>query len=65
MRTTFFKLWVHGIFHIAENSVLIDPELEPLLHLEIEKRLIEQGSEVAAVNGTPDHVQGNTHAART
>ncbi len=56
MRTTFFKLWVHGIFHIAENSVLIDPELEPLLHLEIEKRLIEQGCEVAAVNGTPDHV---------
>jgi putative transposase len=56
MRTTFFKLWVHSIVHVAENSVLIDPLLEPLLYLEIEKRLIEQGCEVAAIRGQADHV---------
>lgn len=56
MRTTFFKLWVHGIIHVAENSVLISPHLEPLLYIEIEKRLIEQGCDVAAVCGFADHV---------
>lgn len=35
---------------------MIQPELEKLFHLEIEKRLIEQGCEVAAVNGSTDHV---------
>ena len=56
MRTTFFKLWVHAIFHINENSVLIDPDLESLFYLEIEKRFVEQGCEVAIVNGNLDHV---------
>lgn len=56
MRTTFFKLWVHAIFHTHDDSVLIDPDLESLLYFEIEKRFIEQGSEVAIVNGQSDHI---------
>lgn len=56
MRDTFFKLWIHGIIHVAENSVLIDPHLEPLLYIEIEKKLIDQGCDVAAVCGFADHV---------
>jgi putative transposase len=56
MRNTFFKLWVHTILKTEDGTVTIDPNLEPLLHLEIEKRLIEQGCEVAAINGDSDHV---------
>lgn len=56
MRSTFFKLWVHCILHIAENSIVIHPELEPLLYLEIEKRFKEQGCEVVALNGMSDHI---------
>jgi putative transposase len=56
MRNTFFKLWVHTILKTEDGSGIIQPELESLLYLEIEKRLIEQGCEVAAVNGETDHV---------
>jgi putative transposase len=56
MRNTFFKLWIHTILKTEDGTCTIQPELEPLLHLEIEKRLIEQGCEVAAVNGGCDHV---------
>ena len=56
MRDTFFKLWIHTILKIEDGGVTIQPELEPLLHHEIEKKLIEQGCEVAAVNGHFDHV---------
>jgi putative transposase len=56
MRDTFFKLWVHTILKTEDGTGIIQQELEPLLHLEIEKRLIEQGCEVAAVNGDLDHV---------
>jgi putative transposase len=56
MRNTFFKLWVHTILKTEDGTGMIDSELESLLHLEIEKRLIEQGCEVAAVNGDSDHV---------
>ena len=56
MRNTFFRLWVHGILKVAEDSVCISPDLEPMFYIEIEKRLIEQGCEVAAVGGRSDHV---------
>lgn len=56
MRNTFFKLWVHGILTIEPEHSLIYPELEPIFHLEIEKRFIEQGCEIAAVGGREDHV---------
>ena len=56
MRNTFFKLWIHGILHIADNCVLIDPSLTLLFYNEIEKRLLEQGCEVKAINGQQDHI---------
>jgi putative transposase len=56
MRNTFLKLWIHTILKTNDGSITIQPELESLLYLEIEKRLIEQGCEVAAVNGDSDHV---------
>lgn len=56
MRNTFFKLWVHGIIKTEPEHALIFPELEPLLHLEIEKRFIEQGCEIAAIGGQEDHI---------
>ncbi len=56
MRNTFFKLWVHGIIKTEPEHALIFPELEPLLYLEIEKRFIEQGCEIAAIGGQEDHV---------
>ena len=56
MRNTFFKLWVHGIFHIAENCVPIELELTESFYSEIEKRFTEQECYVAAINGQSDHV---------
>ena len=56
MRNTFFKLWIHGILKTCPDRVLIDSEKAELLYLEIEKKLMEQGCEVAIVNGRPDHV---------
>jgi putative transposase len=56
MRNTFLKLWIHTILKTQDGGIIIQPELESLLYLEIEKRLIEQGCEVAAVNGGEDHV---------
>jgi putative transposase len=56
MRNTFLKLWIHTILKTQDGGIIIQSELESLLHLEIEKRLIEQGCEVAAVNGGLDHV---------
>ena len=56
MRNTFFKLWVHGIMKVADDSVSISPDLAPIFYLDIEKRLVEQGCEVAAVGGREDHI---------
>jgi putative transposase len=56
MRNTFFKLWVHGILKTEPEHALIYPELAPIFHLEIEKRFIEQGCEIAAIGGQEDHV---------
>ena len=56
MRNTFFKLWIHGILKTCPDRVLIDSEKAELLYLEIEKKLLEQGCDVAIVNGRPDHV---------
>lgn len=56
MRNTFFKLWIHGILHIAEEGVPIQPELVHPFYHEIEKRFVEQDCPVAAINGQPDHV---------
>jgi putative transposase len=36
--------------------VLIDPALQQSLYAEIENRLVEQGCEVKAINGQPDHI---------
>lgn len=55
MRNTFFKIWIHGIFQTAPE-ILISPQLEAMLHYQIEKQLLEQGCEVAVVGGMPDHV---------
>jgi putative transposase len=55
MRHTFFKIWIHGILQTA-NETYITPQLEALLHYQIEKQLVEQGCEVAVVNGVSDHV---------
>ncbi len=55
MRNTFFKIWIHGILQTHPETP-ISAQLEPLLHYQIEKQLAEQGCEVAAVGGMPDHV---------
>jgi putative transposase len=55
MRNTFFKIWIHGIFQTAPE-ILISPQLAAMLHYQIEKHLLEQGCEVAVVNGMPDHI---------
>ncbi|MEY4937639.1 MAG: Transposase like [Bacteroidota bacterium] len=56
MRNTFFKIWIHGIIQIAPEHALIYPELTEIFYLEIEKRFIEQGCDVAAIGGEEDHV---------
>ena len=56
MRNTFFKLWVHAILQTTGAHAAISEELSPLFHLEIEKRFIEEGCEIAAVGGDKDHV---------
>ncbi|MBL7818711.1 MAG: transposase [Saprospiraceae bacterium] len=56
MRNTFFKLWVHSILMTEPECVPIYPELAPLLYLEIEKRLIEQGCECVTIGGCADHI---------
>jgi putative transposase len=55
MRHTFFKLWTHGIFQTPAET-MISPELEAMLHYQIEKHLVDQGCEVSIVGGMPDHV---------
>lgn len=55
MRNTFFKIWIHGIFHTTAETP-ISADLEPLLHYQIHKQLTEQGCEVTHVGGTLDHV---------
>jgi putative transposase len=55
MRNTFFKVWIHGILLPAPET-LIAPELEAMLHYQIEKYLVDQGCEVSIVGGLPDHV---------
>jgi putative transposase len=55
MRNTFFKIWLHGILQ-THPETQISSQLEPLLHYQIEKQLTEQGCEVVAVGGMPDHV---------
>lgn len=55
MRNTFFKLWIHGIFHTTGETPIAEA-LEAMLYYQIEKQLTEQGCEVAAVGGRPDHV---------
>ena len=54
MRNTFFKLWIHGILRV--EHAMIYPELEPIFYLEIEKKMIEQGCEFAAIGGREDHI---------
>jgi putative transposase len=56
MRDTFLKLWIHAILKTEDGTMAIQPELESLLYIELEKRLIEQGCEVATINGNLDHV---------
>ena len=55
MRNTFFKLWIHGIFHTTGETPIAEA-LEAMLYYQIEKQLVDQGCEVAAVGGRPDHV---------
>jgi putative transposase len=55
MRNTFFKLWIHGIFHTTGETP-ISEALEAMLYYKIEKLLVDHGCEVAAVGGQPDHV---------
>lgn len=56
MRDTFFKLWVHGIIKIHEQSVSIEETMSDLLYVQIEKNLKIQGCEVKLVNGISDHI---------
>ena len=56
MRDTFFKLWIHGIFQTEPNKAYIHPELANVLYLEIEKKFIEQGCNLAAIGGQEDHI---------
>ncbi len=56
MRHTFFKLWVHGIIKVHEQSVLIEDTVSDLFCVQIEKNLKIQGCIVKSVNGKSDHV---------
>jgi REP element-mobilizing transposase RayT len=50
------KLWIHAVFRTKDDSVVIPPNLQPILNQQITNILTEQNCKVRIVNSVKDHV---------
>ncbi len=50
------KVWIHLILTTKDQTTLIKPLIEPLLHQCLADSLTEQGCQPECINGTEDHV---------
>lgn len=50
------KIWIHAVFRTKDDSILIPPQLCPILNRQLAKILNEQNCKVKIVNSVKDHV---------